>query len=148
MRNGVSWHDVCILNLSVHGIGIQTAEAPARGTYVEICRGSHAIVARVVWTKGHRAGLRLQDAILIQAIVNDNATAAPSPRVVAGRGVERRRVSRTAQQRHDRSRLVGRTIEFACLSLFAGALAVTGFAAVEQVLAQPLSRISAVLSPE
>ena len=71
MRSGVSWHDVCILNLSVHGVGIRAAEPPARGTYVEIRRGSQMIVARVAWTKGHRAGLRSQDAIFINVIVND-----------------------------------------------------------------------------
>ena len=43
MRSGTSWHDVCILNLSVHGLGIQAAEPPERGTYVEICRGSQAM---------------------------------------------------------------------------------------------------------
>ena len=67
MRSGVSWRDVCILNLSVHGVGIQAAEPPARGTYVEIRRGSQVIVARVAWAKGHRAGLRSQDAIFIQS---------------------------------------------------------------------------------
>ena len=44
MRSGASWHDVCVLNVSLHGVGIQTAEAPARGTYVEIRRGPHVIV--------------------------------------------------------------------------------------------------------
>lgn len=52
MRTGVSWHDVCILNLSAHGVGLQAAEPPARGTYVEIRRGPHVIVARVAWSKG------------------------------------------------------------------------------------------------
>ena len=45
MRSGASWHDVCILNLSLHGAGIQALEPPARGSYVEIRRGSHVIIA-------------------------------------------------------------------------------------------------------
>lgn len=140
MRSGASWHDVCILNLSVHGLGIQSAEPPGRGTYVEICRGTHSIIARVAWSKGHRAGLRAQDAIFIKALVNDNA--APGPRVARGIKVERRRAPR-AQQNH--SRLAGRAMEFACLVLFAGALAITAFGAVEQALAAPLSKISSAL---
>lgn len=142
MRSGASWHDVCILNLSVHGLGIQSAEAPSRGTYVEICRGTHSIIARVAWSKGHRAGLRSQDAIFVRALVNDNAAA--SPRVVPGGAVERRRTPR-AQQKHDNNRLVGRALEFACLALFAGALAMTAFGAVEQALAAPLSKINSAL---
>ena len=44
MRSGVSWHDVCILNLSRRGLGIQAAEPPQRGAYVEIRRGKHVIL--------------------------------------------------------------------------------------------------------
>lgn len=144
MRDGASWHDVCILNVSLHGLGIQAAEAPERGTYVEIRRGSQAIIARVVWSKGHRAGVRTQDAVFIRALINENQAVA-RPRVTQGALVERRRASRPAQQRHDQSRLISRAMEFTCLALFVGALAVTAFGAVEQALAQPLSQISAAL---
>ena len=144
MRADAMWHDVCIVNVSLHGLGIQSAEAPERGTYVEICRGTQAIIARVAWSKGHRAGLRSQDAIFIRALINDNA-AAPPPRVVLGRPVDRRRAPRSLQQKHDHSRLLGRAMEFACLALFFGLVAVVAFGAVETALAAPLSQISAVL---
>ena len=146
MRSGVSWHDVCILNLSVHGVGIQAAEPPARGTYVEIRRGSQVIVARVAWARGHRAGLRSQDAIFISAIVNDVGSAASAHRTIGGAGIERRSAPRMALQRHESSRLVGRAMEFACLGLVAAALALTAFGSVEQALARPLSQISAALN--
>ena len=60
-----------------------------------------------------------------------------------GIAVERRRASR--RRKHDHSRLAGRAMEFACLVLFAGALAMTVFGAVEQALAAPLSKISSAL---
>lgn len=145
MRSGASWHDVCLVNLSVHGVGIQAADPPARGTYVEICRGSHVIVGRVIWTKGHRAGLRSQDAIFIQAIAKDGAAAVSRPRVAGGPPTDRRRELRTTQQRHDRSRHLGRAMEFACLALFASVLAMTAFGSVGRALAHPLSQISAAL---
>ena len=144
MRSGASWHDVCIINVSLHGLGIQSAEPPERGTYVEVCRGTQAIIARVAWSKGHRAGLRSQDAIFIRALANENS-GVPLPRRAQGPSVERRRAPRTPQQNHDHHRLVGRAMEFACLALFVGALALTAFGTVEQALAQPLSQISAVL---
>lgn len=144
MRNGASWHDVCILNVSLRGLGIQSAEPPGHGAYVEIRRGTQAIIARVVWSKGHRAGLRAQDAIFIRGLVNDNLGAQP-PQITQGVLVDRRRAPRASQQNHDHSRVIGRIMEFACLALFAGALAVSAFGAVEQTLAQPISQITAAL---
>lgn len=38
IRVGASWHDVCILNLSRRGVGIQSADPAGSGTYVEIRR--------------------------------------------------------------------------------------------------------------
>ena len=145
MRSGASWHDVCILNVSLHGVGIQSAAPPARGTYVEICRGAQTVIARVVWSKGHRAGLRSQDAVFIRSLVCDHA-AKPQPQIARGVGVERRQKPRRPQQQtHDHSRLIGRAMEFACMALFAGALAMTAFGTVEQALAKPLSQLSEAL---
>ena len=31
MRSDAPWNDVCIVNLSLHGLGIQTSEPPSRG---------------------------------------------------------------------------------------------------------------------
>ena len=93
----------------------------------------------------HRAGLRSQDAIFIQALVNDIGSAASAPREIGGKPVERRSTPRTPAQRHDSSRLVGRAMEFASFGLVATALALTAFGSVEQALASPLSQISAAL---
>jgi hypothetical protein len=145
MRDGVHWHDVCVLNMSAHGLGIQAAEPPERGTYVEICRGRHSIIARVAWSKGHRAGLRAQDAIFIPAFVSDSGDTAAARPAFGGRPVERRRFARTAGERHEHSRFRARSIEFACLALVGSALAMTLVGSVQQALARPLSRISQAL---
>ena len=147
MRDGASWHDVCILNVSLHGLGIQSAEPPKRGTYVEICRGTQSIVARVAWSKGHRAGLRSQDAIFVRALLNDNV-AVLFPETGRSQPVERRQAPRTNAQAHERSRLIGRVTEFACLLVFVGALGAAAFGVVEQALAAPLSEISSALGPD
>lgn len=145
MRSGASWHDVCILNVSLHGLGIQSSEPPDRGTYVEVCRGTQSIIARVAWAKGHRAGLRSQDAIFIKALVNEALSPPQGVPVSSGRPVERRRAPRALQQAHDNSRLASRAMEFACFALLAGAIAITAFGTVEQALARPLSQISEAL---
>ena len=126
-------------------MGIQAADPPAHGTYVEIRRGSQVIVARVAWSKGHRAGLRSQDAIFISAVVNDIGSATSAPRMIGGTAIERRSAPRTAAQRHEGSRVAARAMEFACFGLVAAAVALTAFGSVEQALAQPLSQISAAL---
>ena len=140
MRSGASWDDVCIVNLSLHGVGIQAAKPPARGTYVEIRRGSNVIVARVAWTKGHRAGLRSQDAIFIHAVLREQPANPPTVEKV-----ERRKMPRAPVLRHEDSRLAARAMEFACLTIVACALAVGAFGAVEGALARPLSQISDAL---
>ena len=141
MRSGVSWHDVCILNLSRRGLGIQAAEPPQRGTYVEICRGSQVIVARVMWAKGHRAGLHSQDAIAVQALVRED----PANDRGAAPNVERRRAPRSMQQRHERSRLIARTMEFACVGLAGLAFGLVALGSIEQALARPIAQVRAAL---
>jgi hypothetical protein len=59
MRHGNAWSDVCLVNLSSRGAGLQCATPPGPGSYVEIKRGSNVvIVGRVAWSHGHRFGIR------------------------------------------------------------------------------------------
>jgi hypothetical protein len=146
MRSGVAWHDVAILNLSKGGLGIQAADPPLRGAYVEICRGRHVIIARVMWTRGHRAGLKSQDPIWTESLLAEPSNdRAPQP-AGASQPVERRQRPRTDADRHDRSRLAGRAMEFACLGLGGAAMALLAFGMVEEALAQPLSKIETALT--
>lgn len=147
MRTGASWRDVCILNLSKRGLGIQAADPPPRGTYVEVCRGSQLIVARVMWSKGHRAGLHSQDLIWVQALLGDGAVAANDSAPAAGgaRPVERRRQPRTVQQRHERSRTLGRAMELVAVAIAGAALGLAAFGLVQDALARPLSQIRLAL---
>jgi hypothetical protein len=149
MRAGVSWNDVAILDLSTRGLGIRAPDPPTRGTYVEICRGQHVIVARVMWTSGQRAGLQAQDVIWVQALVNEPSNDRQAPPAPSGaRPSERRAKPRPAQQRHDDSRVAARALEFACIGLVGAAMAMAAFGMVEQALAQPLAQISAALAQE
>ena len=145
MRSGVSWHDVCILNLSRRGLGIQAAEPPQRGAYVEIRRGKHVIVARVMWARGHRAGLHSQSLIFVRSLVRDEPANDGSRSASAFPEVERRRAPRATRERFDRSRLAGRAMEFACVGLAASALGLTIVATVEQALARPIAQVRAAL---
>ena len=142
MLDGAVWHDICILNCSLHGLGIQSARAPQRGSYVEIRRGRQTIVARVAWSKGHRAGLRSQDPIFIAALVggNDAAPAAPT-----GGPTERRLQPRAPMPSHSDSRLTGRAMEFACFAIIAAAVGLAGFSAISEALARPMEQVHGAL---
>lgn len=142
MLHGAEWHDVCIVNCSLHGLGIQASRPPARGTYVEIRRGKQVIVARVAWNKGHRAGVRSQDPIFVAALANGEDTASdPGPTLK----IERRAQPRSIASRHSDSRIAGKAMEFACFlmaAVFAGYAVVN---AVTEAFAQPLMAVQAAL---
>ena len=142
MLSGASWHDICILNCSLHGLGIQAPQAPARGSYVEIRRGRQTIIARVAWSKGHRAGLRSQDAIFVSALVSDNDAALAT---ASGDFTERRLQPRPLAKSASDSRLQGRAMEFACFAIIAVAVGLAGVSAVSKALARPLEQVQSAL---
>jgi hypothetical protein len=144
MRVDASWQDVCILNVSLHGLGIQAAQPPGRGSYVEIRRGTHVIIARIAWARGHRAGLRSQDPIFIQPLIREQPAPAASPAGLQP-PAERRHSARPPQEAHQSSRQLARATEFACFGVVACALGVGAFGAVEAALAKPLQQISLAL---
>ena len=145
MRSSAAWHDVCILNLSVHGLGIQSALPPTRGAYVEIRRGMQVVIARVAWTKGHRAGLRSQDPIFIKGLLSETGDAGPAPGQTPDTFVERRRSPRPVAKAHEANRLKGRAIEFASFGAIAAALAFIAVSALNDALSQPMAAVRQAL---
>lgn len=147
MRVGASWVDVCILNISPRGLGMQCAVAPTRGSYVEVRRGAHVMIGCVAWSNGHRFGLRTQDLLVIDTIIREpdkSASNDPGP-PAAARPIERRARPRTTQDRHDGSRTIGRALEFACVAVFGISAALVVFQSVAQALGQPLAQVSSAL---
>ena len=137
LRHGSSWTDACILNVSSRGLMIHTGRPVERGTEVEIRRGDHVIVAKVVWREGGRAGLRSDDRVPIEDIV----TAGQSTALQLTAGGERRKQPRTEEQ----SRLHARAIEFAGVIALAITLAGPGFTMVQGAFARPLAAVEAAL---
>ncbi len=145
MRCGASWSDACILNLSKRGMLVQSPEAPSRGSYLEIRRGSHVIVARVVWANSNRFGIRSQDDIPAEELIEDRAKPASAQGAGALPGYERRTRPRTNQP-HDASRWRSRSMEFAGLAIAGSAAAYLVFGAVSESLGRPIAAVSQALS--
>lgn len=142
MRCGARWSDVCIVNIASRGIGLQAAEPPERGEYLEIRRGRHVIVGRVVWSKGHRFGVKAQATLPVYSIANE-----PDCDVPASPDEERRQVARVAPK-HETSRRRGRLLEFAFVAAAGLSFAVSAVAVVQEAFASPLSIVSTALAKQ
>lgn len=140
LRHGASWSDAHILNVSSRGLMIHSGRPIGQGTQVEIRRGDYVIVARVVWRDGGRAGLRAEDRVPVEAIMSLGRT---ETLLQAAPATERRKHGRS----EDRSRLRGRTIEFAGVAVIAACLAGAGLIMVEALFAQPIALVSAAMTP-
>jgi hypothetical protein len=140
LRHGASWSDTCILNVSSRGPMIHSGRPMLEGTQVEIRRGDHVIVARVMWRDGGRAGLRAEERVPVEEIMTLGQS--PSLQLTAATG-ERRRQPRS----EERSGLRGRAIEFAGVAVIAVSLAGACLAMIEQAFARPLAMVSAALAP-
>jgi len=146
MRVGSGWRDACILDLSSRGLMIQANNPPAGGSYLELRRGRHVIIARVMWSRDRRCGLRAQDELPTEAIIAepDQTT---GPLIVAGKG---RRVSPAARAPritdHERSRCRSRAWEFASLALVGVAFATLAYGAVANALDRPMVAVGMALA--
>lgn len=138
LRHGSSWSDISILNVSSRGLMIHSGRPLLQGTEVEVRRGDHVIVARVVWREGARAGLKSVDRLAIEEIV----TLGQSPALRLTAATE-------ARPRHprpeDRARATARSIEVAGVLVIAVSLASAGVTMIESAFARPLSMVAAAL---
>jgi hypothetical protein len=141
LRVDSSWCDACILNISSRGLMIQVSRGAPSADVVELRRGAHIILARVVWRDGSRAGLQSDDRLPVEEILS--LSQAATLQLTAGdKPVERRGAPRRA---HETSRQRARFAEFASVGVIAASLALTLFGIVQQALATPMNAIRAAL---
>lgn len=137
------WQDACIVDLSRRGAGLQSASPPPRGTYVEIRRGDHVLVARVMWTRKHRFGVATQDEVPLDLVVADRAV--PPPPAAIAPANDRRRLLRSSEEQAERSRTWARRAQFMAAAA-AGILAALAVGnGVRQALAAPLDEVTEAL---
>ena len=144
MRHGNAWSDASILNISSRGLLLHSAAPPARGSYVEVRRGAHVIVGRVVWANANRFGVRAQDRLVIDSLVA-NASPGGNPANDADDTPSERRARPRPERlewRHAQSRETARALQFACIAGFGLALAACSYEAVSETLARPMAEVS------
>lgn len=145
MRVGASWNDACILNLSSRGMLVRAPKAPNRGSYLEIRRGNHIIVARVVWANADRFGVYTQDPVpAADLICRTNSAGAAA--ALSGSGLaERRTVPRPTVPTSEKSRWRARATEFCTIGFLCGVAAVLLLGAVSDLFGQPMMAVERVL---
>lgn len=148
VRSGSLWCDARIINLSKRGIGLTSATPPDAGTYIEIRRGAHIMIARVIWVNGLRFGVHTQDPVSVDSLVHarDSAGATDSQQTGSTPLAECRRTSREWIAKRDHSRAFGRFIEFAFIAMLAASAAVAGLGLIGQVLQHPLAQVQDALN--
>lgn len=150
MRIGAAWGEVCLLNLSSRGALARSAEPPPKGTYVEFRRGSHVIVACVMWAEKHRFGVRTQDPIRVDDLISDpdgSSASANGSAQVQPNAKWKQAYKRPAGQQHEQSRMMARSMEF-CILVGSGVIcAGVAFALVQTAVSEPMSQISEALTP-
>lgn len=152
IRVGGSWGDVCVRDISSRGLLLQASEVPRRGSYIEVRRGRHNIVARVVWAAEQRFGVQAQDPISIEGFVGESdlssidfksaSRAQPGfDRRAEPRGSEAQRL----EQRLERSRRISAILQFGVLVGMGAAAATAAFDIAGKTLAAPLAILTASL---
>jgi hypothetical protein len=137
------WQNVCIRNISSRGLMVELQNPPPRGHYLEVRRGGHVIVGRVVWATGYRAGIVTQERLDVAAVLAE-ANVPPRRPKVDGQPIERRRAPRQ-QERHERSRIVGRFIEYGGFLLLGAVGAVVAMDMARAALDRPLHEVEQAL---
>ncbi|KTT71883.1 hypothetical protein NS334_09790 [Sphingomonas endophytica] len=154
MRNGSQWLDVVIHNVSSRGLMAGCDTPPAVGSYVEIRRGTITIVGRVQWAKARFFGIRSQDRLSVQGLINEprlaNRPTASSDRRSDSRadhGADSR-LAHEAQQarRMERSRSFASMFQYVAIALVGVTLAVIAAQGVYGVLSGASAKVEAALA--
>ena len=91
MRLDGAWASITILNISSRGLMARTGRVPSPRSYVEISRGSHVIIGKVVWQDDRHFGIRTQDPVSLDMMIDARAAslADSSADAVADHGAHR-----------------------------------------------------------
>jgi hypothetical protein len=146
VRIGASWSDALILNMSSKGLLVRSDQSADRGSYLEIHRGSHIIVARVIWSKSGRFGVQTQDPVPAASLIRDPDEVSIQAKPAAPGVRERRGTPRPAEIRHQDSRHQARAREFAAIALACGFSALFAGNLIVEVVAKPLGEAQAALA--
>ncbi len=147
MRCGARWSNVNVVDLSSRGLGLHADDPPDRGSYVELRRGGNlVIVGQVMWSRGARFGLRTQDQVWLDGLLNGTAAAAAAQAAPDEEWRERRRAPRP-DGGSEWSRIRGRMMQHGFVTAASLCATVLAGIMINESFAQPLHKLAATLAP-
>jgi hypothetical protein len=148
LKQDAGWSDVCIRDISPRGLLVQGGSPPRRGSYVEVRRGGHVIIAKVAWAKEQQFGLTTQDLLPVDALIHQpNATFGRSQPESSSATEEKRAVPRkiSSEQAEARSRHISTMIQYGFAIMFALACAVALMGFVQDALHRSVGTVATAL---
>jgi len=149
MRDADGWRDVAICNLSSRGLMAKCSALPAKGAYIELRYRHVCIVGRVAWAQGSRFGVRTQDKIDIDSLLDESLV----------KGVRTREADRTTPPHHPAarsapdlsaqvaaSRRFARLFDWSIVVLGSVLAAIFIFGAASTALKTPMQKVGAALA--
>lgn len=151
MRTDQGWSDVCIQNISAHGMLLKLAHPVTPGAYVEVRHSIYTMIARAVWVKDRLVGVRTQDPIDVNALLQTVTGALGRRTGLYPKQAERRRdpARLEAMRRHaaaDHYRRIGLLVQYCSTILFVLAAASIAAAAVIDRLGAAIATVKAHLA--
>jgi hypothetical protein len=144
MRDGATWSDANILNLSSRGLLLHAARPPARGTYIEVRRGGYVIIGRVIWAEANRFGVRAQDGLEIDSLISSGFPLRQPANDVTD-GIQERRMSPRSEGlewRYVRNRDNGRALQAIFVAVLGIMLSALLYDVAATTFSRPLSLVS------
>lgn len=146
LRTDDGWIDATVRNVSNRGMLLHTPQPLRRNQFVEIARGRHRVVGRIVWSEEGASGLHAREQVDVAALL-EQREAAPALQ-------DRRERSRTAMastartldERAEASRRLGRAMERGFLVVAIACVGVVTAVSVSEALAAPLAKVELALA--
>lgn len=121
---------------------IHSARMVPKGSLVELRRGVHVILARVVWKDGGRIGLQSRERLPIEEILSLSQVKARQLVAVGGVGSNRRRATSPS------AALIARVLEFIGICGIVVSLAVGAWTISQSAFARPIAAIATALGDQ
>lgn len=127
---------------------VRAPKIPALGSYLEVRRGAHVIVARVIWSTPDRFGVQTQDPVPAEALIRDPDGSSPPVKPGEAGFSERRTQSRPREAKHEASRRKGQAMEFSVLIAIGAIAALLIGELIAEAFAAPLNIVETALAAD
>lgn len=148
VRTDDGWIDATVRNVSQRGMMLDSLQPLRRSQFVEVARGRHRLVGRVVWSEATTCGLQARDCVDIHGLLaqpgsgssgstDDRRTHARSSAPVRGAKVA---------ERAEASRLLGRGFEKAFMALALASVSILAVSSALEAGSAPIAKIDLALA--